>query len=590
VLAPRFDWRIAEPVDIPPGTIAAAAEMGLAPLAVEILAARGVMDAAAVRAFAAPDPRSGLLDPGLLPDAGQALERVRRARDRAEPVLVVGDFDADGLTGMALLARALRAIGLVVGTYVPDRLDEGHGLSLGAIAAARAAGASLLVTVDTGSTSNAEIGEAARLGIDTIVTDHHRVGAQLPPAVAVVNPHRADARYPDPRLAGSGIALKVAQLVAADLLGMDPGVVGARLADLAVIGTVADVAPLVGENRSIARLGLDRLRTAPRPGIAALLARAGIAPADVDLETIAYAIAPRLNAAGRVGEAKDAGDLLMTEDPAEATRLAEVLEAANRTRRDLLAAALGEAREAAEADRDRAIVMIEGPWPVGIIGLIAGRLADEMGRTAIVGARHGDAVRASARGDGRLDLAATLDRVSSLLVRHGGHRAAAGFEVTADGWPALKDAIEALAIVDAMPLATSVLNVDIALSAADVDHRLLAALRSLEPTGPGNPTPMIAIEGLVVTSVRSANGGHGQLVLRRGLDVIDGIAFGREDIASQLAVDDRVDVVARLGSRVFAGLETLQLDVRDIATSGGHRASDALAVAVRRASALPVTA
>jgi single-stranded-DNA-specific exonuclease len=451
-----------------------------------------------------------------------------------------------------------------------------------AVEAARAAGASVLITVDTGSTSNAEIAEAARLGIDTIVTDHHRVGAELPPAVAVVNPHRLDARYPDPRLAGSGIALKVAQLVAADLLGMDSALAGARLADLAVIGTVADVAPLVGENRCIARLGLDRLRTDPRPGIAALLARAGIAPPDVDLETIAFAIGPRLNAAGRVGEAKDAADLLMTEDPAEAVRLADVLEAANRTRRDLLTSALAEAREAAEADRDRAIVMIEGSWPVGIIGLIAGRLADESGKTAIVGARLDGSIRASARGDGRLDLAATLDRVASRLIRHGGHPAAAGFEVAADGWSSLKGAIEALAIDQAVPHGPTALDVDVALTAAEVDHRLLAALRSLEPTGPGNPTPTIVIEGLVVTSVRAANGGHGQLVLRRGIDVIDGIAFGREDLTTELAVDDRVDVVARLGSRVFAGLETLQLDIRDIATSGGHGASVAIAAALDR--------
>ena len=249
--------------------------------------------------------------------------RLTAARDRGERVMVFGDFDADGLDGLAILVIALRRYGVDVEPYVPSRLEEGHGLSVAAIETAVARGVSVIVTVDCGTSSGPEIALAGGRGIDVIVTDHHRVPADLPPAHAVVNPHRADSVYPDPRLAGSGVAFKVAQL----LLGEVP----VDLADLATLGTVADVAPIVGENRAIARLGLERLRHDPRPGIAALLERARVAPASVDLDTIAFALAPRLNAAGRVGEALEAARLLLAETPEEAAIHADSLETANQT-------------------------------------------------------------------------------------------------------------------------------------------------------------------------------------------------------------------------------------------------------------------
>ena len=254
---------------------------------------------------------------------------------------------------------------------------------------AEASGATVIVTVDTGSSSVVEVALAQERGIDVLVTDHHRVPPDPPAAVALVNPHRADAVYPDRNLSGAGVAFKVAQL----LLAGEPGGPARALAmaDLATIGTVSDVAPVVGENRPIARLGLERLRTDPRPGIAALLQRAGQAPGSVDLETVGFTIAPRLNAAGRVGEAMDAARLLLADDASEANELAERLEAANLTRRDITRQAVAEAREAVGSDA--AATVVRGPWPVGIIGLVAGRLAEESGRPAVVGADLGEVVR-----------------------------------------------------------------------------------------------------------------------------------------------------------------------------------------------------
>ncbi len=572
MLEPRFRWTYPSlGVAASPELLLAGDALGLTARTIGLLASRGVRDAADLRAWFA-DPLDGLHDPRLLPDAELLLARLARARGAGERLFVFGDFDADGLTGLAILVGALRATGLDVTPYVPSRLDEGHGLSMASVEAAERAGVTLIVTVDCGTTSVAEVAAAGARGIDVIITDHHQVPAVLPAAVAIVNPHRSDSRYPDDRLAGSGVAFKVAQLV----LGERPGGAEAALAmaDLATIGTVADVAPIVGENRAIARIGLDRIRQGPRPGIAALLERARTAAADVDLETVAFALAPRLNAAGRVGEALDAAHLLLATDRAEAAVHADALETANLTRRELMKVAVGEARaRLAEVGPDTTSIatIVRGPWTVGIVGLVASRLVEDHGRPAIVGAELGDVVRASCRSDGSMDLGAALTACADLFIRHGGHAGAAGFEIATDRWPEFVERFQALAPeADAPRDPRPALRVDLAIPALDVDYALHRELAALAPHGPGNPDPLVAVLGLTVTRVRAAGTDHTQLTLKRRLDVLDGIAFGRPDIAALVAVGDRIDVVARVMSRRFGGYESLQLEVRDAAPAGAH--------------------
>jgi single-stranded-DNA-specific exonuclease len=568
VLEPRFRWTFPEPdATVDPALAAAALELGLAERMTGLLARRGVLDTAGLAAWFA-EPLSGLHDPALLPDADRVLERLTRARDRSERVIVFGDFDADGLDGLAILVLALQRFGVEVVPYVPSRLEEGHGLSLAAVDVAVAGGATVIVTVDCGSSSGPEIAAAATRGIDVIVTDHHRVPPEQPPAYALVNPHRPDSRYPDRRLAGSGVAFKIAQL----LLAGSPGGTEAALdlADLATIGTVADVAPIVGENRAIARLGLERLRREPRPGIAALLERSRIASDAVDLDTIAYALAPRLNAAGRVGEALEAARLLLSSTVDEAAAHADALEAANQARRDLTVTSLAEARALVARDPDRPASIVRGPWPVGIIGLVAARLADDRARPAVVGADLGDTIRASCRSDGSVDLGGALEACADLFTRHGGHAGAAGFELPADRWPAFVERFETIAAAAVPPDPRAVLQIDLAVPALDVDYRLFRDLGGLAPYGPGNPEPLVAVLGLTVTRVRLAGDDHTSLTLRRDRDVLDGIAFGRTDIAALVQEGDRIDVVARLASRTFGGFESLQLEIRDAAASGSH--------------------
>ena len=600
MIEPQFRWRVPDAVSFDAGYVALARERGVSERLLSILAARGVGDGAALLRFLAP-AQEGLHDPRLLPDAAVALARVTLARQRGERVLVYGDFDADGLTGLSIAVIALRRLGLDTEPYVPERLGDGHGLSLRAVERAVAEGRTLIVTADCGTSSSAEIDFALAQGVDVLVTDHHHAANWPANAVAVVNPQRADSIYPEHLLTGAGVAWKFAHLI---LGNFEPGSLPSaepptlpdavrELADLAIIGTVADVGPILGENRAIARLGLERLRTSARPGLAALMLRAGVAVDRLDADGIGFAIAPRLNAAGRVGEAARAARLLLSEDPAEAAALAEEIDKANTDRRELTRVALSQAREilgldggggSAEgalgmqlpASRGGAI-LVRGEWSVGIIGLIAGRLAEDLGRPAVVATLvDADAgiLRASCRSAGGCNLAETLIECEDLLIRHGGHAAAAGFDIRAEQWAEFQTRFATIVAasqagspeIPSMPE----LKLDLVLRADAVDYALVRELALLNPTGFGNPTPTIGIGGLVVSRVRAAAGGHTQLVLRRSRDVIDAVAFRRPDLATRLHEGDRIDVAARTASRRFGGIESMQLEIVDVAPEGSQ--------------------
>jgi single-stranded-DNA-specific exonuclease len=567
VLVPRTRWLFPTPIAPHPALLDAGSRLGLSPRVTALLARRGVTTAGELERFLGPAEAS-LNDPELLPDADRFRERVLLAKARGERILVFGDFDADGITGLAILVLALRHLGIDAQPYVPSRLAEGHGLSLAAVETAARDGAAVIVTVDTGTSSRDEVGAAVERGIDVLVTDHHHVPPDLPPAQALVNPHRIDSAYPDRRLAGSGVAFTLARLLL--------GEAAIELADLAAIGTVADVAPVLGENRAIVRLGLDRIRTGSRPGIRALLAAAGVVPPEVNLETLSFGVAPRLNAAGRVGEASRAADLLLTEDDAQAERLAATLEAANSTRRDLTKSAIAEARTSPDAVDDAPATVVHGPWPVGIVGLVASRLAEERHRPAVVGADLGDVIRASCRSDGSVHLAEALAGCADLLIRHGGHAAAAGFEIPTADWPAFRDRFLVIAAAGEPPDPVPAEAIDLALRAADVDYALHREIGRLAPYGVGHPEPLVAVLGLTVVRAREATGGHSQLVLRRTIDVVDGIAFGWPELSHDVVEGQVVDVLARLLSRRFGGIESLQLEIVDAAPSGAHPAARAI--------------
>lgn len=562
-LTPHYHWILPAPHPLTPATIDDARRRGLSARALRVLSRRGSVDPAEL-ASRFDEPETGLHDPALLPDAALVRDRIGQVRAAGGSVLVLGDFDADGLTGLAILVEALRWLGISAEPYVPHRTDEGHGLSMAAVEQARRAGHRLIITADTGSTSVAEIAAAREAGIDVIVTDHHVLGDELPGPLALVNLQRSDSDYPDRRLSGAGVAFKVAQL----LMSSEPGGAAAalQLADLAAIGSIADVVPIAGENRAIVRLGLRQLERDPRPGMAALLASARVNGERVSSDDIAFALAPRINAMGRVGDPSIAAALLLAADEATAQRLAAELEAANRQRRDLTTLAMSQAREAMVDLPDGPFVVLVGDWPVGIIGLVAGRLAEEQGRPALVLSNSVTPWRGSARSAGGVDLAAAFAACADLFERHGGHPAAAGCHVQADRVAELRVRLDAFARSHPPADMRPTLSLDLVQSADDADYVLLRELAPLENAA--EASPLVGFAGLAVVRARVANGGHTQLTLRRGRDVVDGISFGRADLAEQLTEGLEIDVVAHLASRTFAGLETLQLEVRDVAPAG----------------------
>jgi single-stranded-DNA-specific exonuclease len=581
-LKPRYHWVVPPAHALSASTVEEARRRGLSARALRVLSRRGPVDAAELSSRF-DEPGAGLHDPRLLPDADAVVRRVDRAGRTGESILVLGDFDADGLTGLAILVEALRWLGLEAEPYVPHRTAEGHGLSMAAVERAKDAGRGLIMTADTGSTSLAEVAAARQAGIDVIVTDHHVLGPEWPDALAVVNLQRPDSRYPDRRLSGAGVAFKVAQLLMAERPGGAEASLG--LVDLAAIGSVADVVPITGENRAIVRLGLRRLSEAPRPGLAALLAAARLDTDDLSRDDIAFGLAPRINAMGRIGDPAVAAALLLARDDAEAAVLAAQLEAANVQRRAMTATAIADARASLDGATDDAFIVLEGDWPVGIIGLVAGRLAEETGRPVLVLSNAVSPWRGSARSAGGVDVAAALEACHDLLERHGGHPAAAGCHVDAAHVPELRSRLADFAAGQPASDRRPTLAIDLVQSALEADYVLLRELAPLEDAA--EAPPLVGVAGLVVVRARVASGGHTQLTLRRGRDVVDGISFGRADLAEQLREGLEIDVVARLTSRTFAGLETLQLEVRDAAVAG---TLSGLRAAVTAASRDAVTA
>lgn len=559
------------------------------PLLVKTLYRRGYDSAAAIEAF---------LHPGVtlvahpLPGVDAAVIRIRRAIDAGEVICVYGDFDADGVTATALLVSALQSAGAQVGAYIPERVDEGYGLNQEAIRRI-AQKAHLIVTVDCGMRSLAEIECANALGVDIIITDHHSVGTERLPAVAVINPHLPDAPAGFRGLAGVGVAYRLAQAVLRDCVANKRnGLTGTRadeieeeLLDLVALGTVADMMPLLDDNRLLVQRGLRRMREAPRPGIAALMEVAAVHRTSLDAQAISFRLAPRINAAGRLAHAMLAYRLLRTNDGDEARDLARQLETLNRQRQTLTAEA--ETQAETQVAEQRLAAQTGGapanaPWLYlvqsstirsGIVGLVAGKLAEKYYRPAVVVERGAEESRGSARSIREFDIGAALDALESMLVRHGGHSRAAGFTVRNQALPALHAALAEIAAGQLSAHATlqPTLEIDAVATLQEVTWGLLDHFARLEPTGQENAQPLLLTRGARVRSWRSVGEGkHLKIVLDGGAwgdAVQDAIAFGMGQHAASLRDGERVDIVYAVERNDFAERRILQLNVKDICSS-----------------------
>ena len=539
-------------------------------ITVQVCYNRGLTDPADVAAFLGDQQDEA--NPFGLKGVQPAVTRLRQALRTGERIAIYGDFDVDGITATALLVQTLRALGGDASHYIPHRVDEGYGLNKQALTQLARAGARVVVTVDCGVRSVDEVDYANRLGLDVILTDHHSVGPELPEAVAVIDPKQADDRYPFVELAAVGVAYRLAQALLRShrqipVTSQEVRLEEKDLLDLVALGTVADLVPLRGENRALVHLGLARANAMERPGIEALCRVARLQSGQVNSTAIGYALGPRLNAAGRLGCADTAYDLLMTQYPAEAERLAGQLDRLNRERQRLTRELQDRARAVALSEiRDFPLIFVaDSEFPVGVVGLVAGRLAEEFYRPAVV-VQVGDEVsRGSARSIAEFHITEALDECEELMIRHGGHAGAAGFTVANKN---LDELVARLRRIAADQLAdvelTPVLAVDAEVELAQISWELQQELAGLEPYGYENPEPLFLSRDVRVQDHRAvgAEGRHLKLVLVNNGIIWDGIAFRQGEWAGKLP--NRVDIVYRIEVNEWNGRKRLQLNVRDI--------------------------
>jgi single-stranded-DNA-specific exonuclease len=563
-VAPRRRWRLRGRQ--PEGDLATAP---YPPLIRHLLWHRSVRTPAEAAAFIDGAPVE--YDPLLLPDIEPALERLRRAINEGELIAVYGDFDVDGVTASTILIEGLRLLGGRVEPYLPDRFSEGYGVNIAAIDKLHAQGVTLIVTADCGTSSITEIAHAANLGIDTIVLDHHTIPPELPAAVALVNPKCAENRYPETELASGGLAFKV---MAALYGAMGRSWVPERYIDLVALSTVCDVAPLQNENRTLVRRGLAALERTNRPGLRALMEVSGLKDACLDTDSIGYVLGPRLNAAGRLAHARLSLDLLLETDPERAMQQALELSALNAQRQQATAAAMELARELlSKEDLDAPLIFIgHAEIPSGIVGLVAGRLAEEYHRPAVVYESGETTSRASCRSIPEFDITGALRTCPELMLRFGGHRAAAGFTAENEKLPALKEALvrqamEGLAGVELAP----VIDIDAALDLRHMTGQLIGMLPQLGPFGCANPEPVFLSRNVEIADVTSIgeDGEHLRLRLRDGRVTWPAIAFASAAASSggfaerDVQEGQRFDVVYSFcGDRSNNG--GLELRVKDL--------------------------
>jgi single-stranded-DNA-specific exonuclease len=558
----RKRWELRPPA--PPAFVVAT---GLSPLLAGLLYHRDQRDPAAVAAFL--DARPLLHDPLLMRGMAEASARIAQAIQLGEPMAVYGDFDTDGVTAVTLLVQALRAMGGQIRPYIPHRTREGYGLNHAAVAQLADEGVRLLITVDCGISNAEEVAEAARRGLEVIITDHHHPPATLPPALAIVNPKQPGCAYPFKDLVGVGIAYKLVQALVRRGLSLG-GLRGRDLLDVVALGTVADMGPLRDENRVLVRLGLEALNSTRRPGLRALIDVAGLRPGAITAGDIGYMLAPRLNAAGRLDDAVRAYHLLLAETPEAARALALELNQANQERRELTLRVQAAAHALAEAtgrDQRRIVVLADAAFPAGVVGLVAGKLAEEWGRPVLLIERGPEQSRGSARSVPGFSMIDALSSRPELFVRFGGHAAAAGFTIVNATLPALEDHLLALAEqqLSAEGLQPT-LTIDATLSLGELGWELLADLERLEPFGQANPTPTLMSAGVEVVEARQrgADGQHLRLLLRQGGGPVhEAIAFRMGHLAEPLRRRPRIDVAYNFEVNEWNNERRLQLRVRD---------------------------
>lgn len=531
-----------------------------------VLVNRGIVDDEEIRVFLNPT-RSDFHDPYLMPDMEIAVERIIKAIDNQEKVIIYGDYDVDGITSITVLKKFLKTCGLEADYYIPNRLSEGYGLNKAAIDYIKEKEYTLIITVDCGISGIEEIEYANSLGIETIVTDHHEPMELLPPAVAIVDLKRKDNdTYPFKSLAGCGVVFKLTQA-----LGMRLGIDEKeylKYLDIVCVGTISDIVPLVDENRVIAKLGLKLVEVTRNPGLKALLNASGYKV--VNSNTISFGIAPRINACGRMGYEEEALKLFLTENLVQASEITERLNKYNRDRQEIEKNIYDEAIKMMEKEDSNAqsIVLGSNNWHHGVIGIVSSKITEMYFKPSILICFEGEDGKGSGRSIPGFDLHEALAETAKYLEKYGGHEMAVGLSLKKNNFNRFKEAFEKYVEEKDITGIVPIIEIDKQISLKDIDSNIVKQLDLLEPFGEANRRPIFVYKNLKIDSIRAlSDGKHLKMTLKDGNTIVNAIGFNMGQLSKEYMISDRIDVVGTLEINAYNGREMVQINVKDIMKS-----------------------
>lgn len=531
-----------------------------------ILANRGIVEEKQIDKFLHPK-RSDFYNPYEMPDMEIAVNRIAKAIENKEKTIIYGDYDVDGITSVTVLKSFLEERGLKVDEYIPNRLNEGYGLNNKAVETIASQGYTLMITVDCGISAVEEVKYANELGIETIITDHHEPGNELPDALAVVDAKRKDNKYPFRNLAGVGVVFKLSQAI-----GMRLGLEEKeylKYLDIVCIGTISDIVPLVDENRVIVKLGLKLVEQTKNLGLRSILKSAGYSK--IDSTTISFGVAPRINASGRMGHQEDALKLFLSKEINEVNELTQKLNDYNRIRQETEKNIYAEAIKQIEKDNlaeKNTIVVMGKNWHHGVIGIVSSKITEMYFKPSILLCEEDDYGKGSGRSIPGFDLYEALTECKEFIDRFGGHSMAIGINIKKEKFENFKDKLEEIAIQKHIEDIVPILKIDAQVSLDEISKDMVDSLKELEPFGEENKTPLFVFKNLKIDSIRAlSEGKHLKLTLKDSKNIVNAIGFNLGELTNEYKIDDRVDVVGNLEINSFNGMENIQINIKDIMKS-----------------------
>lgn len=532
-----------------------------------ILANRNIIKQEEIELFLKPT-RNDFHDPFQITDMEIAVKRIIEAIEKKENVTIYGDYDVDGITSITVLKSFLKDIGLEADTYIPDRLNEGYGLNKVAIDSIVKKGCNLMITVDCGISGIEEIEYANTLGIETIITDHHEPGNELPNALAVIDNKRKDSKYPFRELAGVGVVFKLIQALRIKLGLKEEAYL--KYLDIVCIGTISDIVPLVDENRVIAKLGLMLVKQTQNIGLRAIMNSAG--STKVSSSTISFEVAPRINACGRMGKAEDALKLFLSKNIYEVNELAKKLNDYNRLRQDIEKGIFEEVKQKIESNNlsnNKAIILGGKGWHHGVIGIVSSKITDMYFKPSILLSIEEDGIgKGSGRSIPGFDLHDALMKCSDSIEKFGGHSMAVGITVKEEKINEFIEQFERIATEAHIDEIIPIINIDAKIDLNDINKEMVESLKQLEPFGEGNKMPIFVFKNLKIDSIRAlSEGKHLKLTLKDSNNMINGIGFNIGHLAEEYRIGDKIDVAGVLEINTFNGVESMQINIKDIMRS-----------------------